>query len=646
MAAFSHRISLVSKARALAGALQLLRVLVHAVVADYRGAEDIPTTVRRNNSFSRSDDETLEGRRRRSLERNQSAFSSADRLKDVFTYQSRAAGESRDVGHDLMQALLTFLVDQHQTKLFPELYDCYCLVQQLVLVLLSTQLYEPFRSSFCEDELDGAAPLKGQRRPSERYHFWKPCLRQSHLASVLLHSIVQRQVPPAKSIQQHHTYLSHQVAEASGTTAKRGPDGLYETHTIVQANSRPTPDETDSTSSNQQNGQTLAKHPSTQSPILDATKGVLVLSSSILLLPFRLVSLALGLLGGGSGSHASRDGRRTRMTNNNDVLWLTDSPLADLSTALLLLLVNGFRSHNPHVVRSELTLLSDNRWETSLPDLPSTTEDDALLGSFRSTASMQQPATTAVNFEALFSTLGSTTHTEAGALWLYTLLQSSQAFAESVAVRSDLDTLVLPLLRTLYFTTVARLYTTTNGSSTPFRSISQLYVTIILLLLFSQDPSFGADAFRRVMVPVVPWYKERNLKDISLGSVLLLTLLRCLSFVLYRQPDAFLLSNCCAVLMNISSSVQDLHDWAAMRLVDSTVSTLQRYVQLRRDMETNEDEDDITTPVGMYGEAARTLVCVLKQALSIKHIERNIHLVYALVYHQASLQQLLSQKGT
>merc|ERR1712232_692735 len=128
---------------------------------------------------------------------------------------------------------------------------------------------------------------------------------------------------------------------------------------------------------------------------------------------------------------------------------------------------------------------------------------------------------------------------------LYTIIQSSPSFAESLAVRSDLDSLVMPLLRTLYFasrknTFMARDYTSKHSSvssngtqsgissldirSCPFRTQSQLYVIIILLLFFSQDVSFGRDAFRRVIVLTVPWYKERSLKRINLGSVIILTI--------------------------------------------------------------------------------------------------------------------------
>jgi hypothetical protein len=127
-------------------------------------------------------------------------------------------------------------------------------------------------------------------------------------------------------------------------------------------------------------------------------------------------------------------------------------------------------------------------------------------------------------------------------------------------------------------------------------------VILILLLLFSQDASFGPDAFRRNIVSSVPWYKERNLRDINLGSLLLLTLLRSITFNLAKMQDAFLLSNCCAVLMNLSHNIVNLHEYAAMRLMSVTMSVLKKYSSLKGDGKGNHQEDDITTPLGMYAE--------------------------------------------
>ena len=478
--------------------------------------------------------------------------------------------------------------------------------------------------------------------------------------------------------------------------------------------------------------------------LLNATRGVLNISSTLLLLPFRLMSLALTLFGHGGGGassfryrlirnggqskvasavatsgtgdseydHArmmqlesafgatgvdgSRDGRKNKLTN--DVLWLTDSPAADLASGLFLMLVNNYRASDaggaftsgdpsllpPNPFRSELSALSDNRWEggpgnTSGLDRSSSDalnfrdEGAQVLGDLddlgQSPLSYQQPelafgTALSINFESLFGSFGRTLHTEPSQLVLYTLLQSSPALAASASVTADRDALVMPLLRTLYFaSTMAHQQKTSKGRSASmvdgeppttlpnykqhFRSQSQLYVILILLLIFSQDQSFGPDAFRRVVVARVPWYRERQLRDVNLGSVLLLTILRAITFNLHRLWDPFLLSNCCAVLLNISPHVGGLHSYAAMRLASVTVSCMKRYVvECGKNGGKPAEEGDIFSTLGMYGETCRTLLQLLKHGVRARVVSRNLHLVYALVYLQRDFYDIMAARAS
>lgn len=769
VSAFSNRISLVAKARAVSGALNLARILAHAVLAASSSTKtetDNDSNQRRPRHPNKNTTAAAHPSRRpyAHLSAATAAWNihNADPLKESFTYHCREDGTRQDVGVELLQSLMQFLSHLPLLEDIPELYDCGTLALQLLLVLLSTQLYQPMQSSF-QRQQQIVGPNSNNNNNSvdendETYSFWTLLFQQAkdnekddnnNLSSssswsprlvlrVLMEWQMQRPEVPTRSIQYHGYILAQQVVSAKGE--KVAADGMYESHLVVLAQQQPSHIAIDDNSNNGHPSSSTAQkytngnkalnqlhhtsimarsasHPS----VLDATRGILELSSKIMLLPFRLMSLALGLwsihqLQDGSTKydqafkqHLRRTGGR-KSSRTRDVLWLTMSPIADLATSVLLLLTNNERNGENNPFRIELASLADNRWEddgNDLPDLPDKMQvdnhidrdSDVFHNSFVSeeqtslllltpgtsrqkrmiSLNNSRPSSLTVNFERLFATFGATAHTEPGALLLYTLLQASPTFASSIAVRSDLDTLVLPLLRTFYFATSLRYHVASqqdyhsrrNGGNEkgqnssisqavndgspaasrsslrdcPFRSQSQLYVIIILLLLFSQDPSFGSDAFRRVLVASVPWYKERFLKDISLGSILLLVLLRSLSFNLNRQHDAFLLSNCCAVLMNLSTSVVDLHDYTAMRLVSLTVSTMKRYLILLKD-NPNNDDDDLTTPTSMHGEAVRTLLGILQQCLNRKNIHKNLHLVYALVYHQADLTRLISLSGT
>ena len=372
-----------------------------------------------------------------------------------------------------------------------------------------------------------------------------------------------------------------------------------------------------------------------------------LLSSTFFLLPIRLVRLAFNFLGhhqryhaimgGGNGSFQNMrnmaDGdqlilqqlqahceKSSGWNKTNNILWLTDSPIADLSSALLLLVSNNCRAASQNPFRAELATLNDNRWVDEATKNIQSTPGNSLFPS-SSNNDDQNMQVLSTNFESLFEAFGGVAHTEVGALLLYTLLLSSPILAESIAARSDLDTLVMPILRSLYFsTTMAHAHPTSKAKkgqlsqlitltpdNRPFRSQSQLYVILILLLIFSQDPSFGRDSFRRVNVsaPALKWYKERKLKEASLGSMILLVLLRAITFNLNQLQDAFLLSNCCAVLLNLSPHIIDLNDYFSNRLVSVTTSCFKRYTALVAENGGIEPEEgDLSTLLGMYGEVS------------------------------------------
>jgi hypothetical protein len=735
VADFSKRISSVAKARATAGALQLLRLLCHPVIVE---ASKDPDT-------------------------------STNSINEVFVYHTRGdLATDQPAGLPLMHALLDLITMLGRRRVTsttstiestsdvlrtPEIYDAAIFSFQLFFILCGTQLYQPFYSSFessssChyfldelfrrtnddnnEDEtIDGdnsqmfwssnrsvassstrsigtRSSHRSKRKNRHRQNQNQPGKQKIWTPKAILETCLEWQLhrPPApeRSISNYY-YILAQLAVSAKGGEKPGPDGLYENHMVVQATStlngtientfnHITGNESDDDARHSLGNSRT--HTTKKSLIVDTTKGILTLSGSIIYLPFRLLNLLYGVITA-KNKNGSRDLDQTmamrkiitsQYSRTRDVLWLTDSLLADLGCSMILLFASNKRNgEKSNAFRMELKNLTDNRWDhenrgPALPDLPNfvAEEEEQRIMPFTTVSRGESHLT--LNFESLFVSFGRTLHNELGALLLYTMIQSSPSFAESLAVRSDMDNIVMPLLRTLYFafrskTFMAKDYgmkTRSKSSSKgapgttvsdirdcPFRSQSQLYLIIILLLLFSQDSSFGRDVFRRVTVVNVPWYKERSLKGINLGSVIILTLLRSLIFNLNRLSDVFLLNNCCAVLENLSPSVADLHEYAAMRLVSVTILLMKKHAKLvvaalkknkkeqdqQRNGDQNNDDDndnDQSNPLNMYSEVTRTLLGIIKHGLSTTNIEGNMHLIYALVYHQADFLKLCKTK--
>lgn len=714
---FSARIARVGKARATAGALRLLQLLVHPIVVQSSAKNCAPVA--------------------------------PVTLEDALLYRTRGDLPcDQATGRPLVYSILDLIVvtggngcDALET---PEVYDAVVLAFQLLFVLCGTQLYQPFVSSFQmqseetpqmhyileelfrDDHEDETMDYRNYRifdmssrstfsqshghgDPARRrrrlHHVWTP----QKVLEACIELQIRRPPAPSQSIAHFHATMAQAAVSTRGGETLSA-DGMYESHLVVQATT-PTASSTaygsqsslsHEASTSTGRADSLTSHRSLfggQQLILDATKGVFVLGSSIILLPFRLMSLVFGVLASqqkhrnARNMAVSRKFHSTTSSRTRNALFLSDAILADLANCLVLLLINNYRCReNPF--RQHLSKMVDNRWEHDndqsegvmrdphVDEKDGNGKDDESItfGDFAtstkqvgslSPSKLGANAPLMANFEGLFSAFGRSLHTEVGALLLYTFFQTSPAFAESLVVRSDLDTLIMPLLRTLYFASSTKTYMASDYSSRskdpaktslpqldvrncPFRSYSALYVNVILLLLFSQDSSFGRDAFRRINVGPVLWYKERNLRSINLGSVLLLTLLRSVMFNLQRLQDVFLLSNCCAILQNLSPAVVDLHEYAAMRLTSVTVSVMKKHSKLHstsagestKEQSNSATETDgyMTTPLGMYEEIARTLLGLIQHCLTSKYIERNLQLVYALVYYQADMSRIFKEK--
>lgn len=679
----SVKISLVGKSRVVCGALNLLRIMIHEVIIHY--AND------------------------------------TDGLTDIFTYTSRrVTNQNEDVSRDLIEVLLTYIglcVSKDialEIYSASELYDSLVFSVNLLLVLSSTQLYQTFVSSFqmednvrfqCNYFLDMIMIEARQRQVDVKEGNVKTGEKNQYqyqwtshnILEVLLKWMIERPPPPHRSIAGHAAEMAKMLAtDVKGE--KVDSDGLFENYAIVCASAskqgvhdKSNVDRTNLTPSERK----VLPHRTSSRVLIDATNTVLTVSTSLLLLPFRLMVFALKALGQsppllGGGSITMEDIKRKELrasvevSPTNDVLWISDSPIADLGTALFLIYSNIFRAIpsetstevipsmiNPF--RVDLASLDDNRWEYY-----SDRKNDGFLGEEtdvfetidlsqggtdqQSTAHHHRNPTKSnllsLNFEHMFEYFERTLHTEVGALSLYTLMHSSPIFATSITIRNDLDRLVLPLLRTLYFSTSisrhisGRTVINNNVSSVdvrqhPFRSTSHLYLIMILLLIFSQDASFGPVSFRRSNIPLVLWYKERRLKDISLGSLLISSLLRCITFNLNRLSDPFLLSNCCAVLLNLSPHIENIHSYAAMHLVSVLISSMKRYTVLVMKNGGNPAlEEDVSSILGMYSESCRILLQVVKHAIRKKIVDKNLHLVYSLVYHQRDLTSVLNAKAS
>ncbi|KAI4368378.1 hypothetical protein MLD38_016940 [Melastoma candidum] len=234
-----------------------------------------------------------------------------------------------------------------------------------------------------------------------------------------------------------------------------------------------------------------------------------------------------------------------------------------------------------------------------------------------------------IPFAPLFDTLGVCLGNESAVLLLYSLVQGNSAFLEYVLVRTDIDTLLVPILETLY-----------NASR---RSSNHIYMLLIILLILSQDSTFNA-SIHKLILASVPWYQERLLHQTSLGSLMVVILIRTVKYNLSKMRDVYLHTNCLATLANMAPHCHRLSAYASERLISLFSMLSRKYNKLAelRDGKSHPDKsnsagdsfvDDVSTEFYIYTDFLRIVLEILNEILTYA-LPRNPEVVYAMMHRQ------------
>ncbi|XP_064032502.1 dymeclin isoform X1 [Pogoniulus pusillus] len=220
------------------------------------------------------------------------------------------------------------------------------------------------------------------------------------------------------------------------------------------------------------------------------------------------------------------------------------SPLANQSLLLLLVLANL----------------------TDAPDTPNPYRQAIM--SFKNTQdstafSSSNPHAFQINFNSLYTALSEQQKSDQATLLLYMLLHQNGNVRTYVLARTDIENLVLPILEILYHVEE--------------RNSHHVYMALIILLILTEDDGFNR-SIHEVILKNITWYAERVLTEISLGSLLILVVIRTIQYNMTRTRDKYLHTNCLAALANMSAQFRSLHQYAAQRIISYTCRHLRRYV--------------------------------------------------------------------
>ncbi|XP_034242457.1 dymeclin isoform X2 [Thrips palmi] len=228
------------------------------------------------------------------------------------------------------------------------------------------------------------------------------------------------------------------------------------------------------------------------------------------------------------------------------------APLAGQALLLLLVLVNHCTSDKGPL---------RNPYRQALFSFTAAHKDDDAVAS----APTKAASTFKLDTGALYGALCHVPNSDQTTLLLYMLLHRNQQFRTYVISRSDIEQLLVPILRTLYHA--------------PDSNSHHIYMSLIVILILSEDDLF-TKTVHDVMLKGASWYTERAVSEISLGGLLILVIIRSIQYNISKMRDKYLHSNCLAALANMSGQFRCLHPYVSQRLVSLFETLARKYVRL------------------------------------------------------------------
>eukprot|EP00472_Partenskyella_glossopodia_P013644 CAMPEP_0197515824 /NCGR_PEP_ID=MMETSP1318-20131121/823_1 /TAXON_ID=552666 /ORGANISM="Partenskyella glossopodia, Strain RCC365" /LENGTH=730 /DNA_ID=CAMNT_0043064287 /DNA_START=338 /DNA_END=2527 /DNA_ORIENTATION=- len=170
-------------------------------------------------------------------------------------------------------------------------------------------------------------------------------------------------------------------------------------------------------------------------------------------------------------------------------------------------------------------------------------------------------------FDGLYDEITRYLSEEWAVLVLYALLSHNKPFKEEVYSKSDADVIVMPILKMLY--------------SAKDLSHNRVYMGLIVLVILTSDKSFCDTLHNRLLIPSADWFKDHHLKDISLGSLTMIVLMRAMRENLYNHRDLSSFTNMIGILANMAPHAHALHPLAQKNLVDLVGLLSKRWESMR-----------------------------------------------------------------
>ena len=320
--------------------------------------------------------------------------------------------------------------------------------------------------------------------------------------------------------------------------------------------------------------------------------------SSLLLSPIQLLAFLGRLLPSTVGrSMGSPSSRSTQIEPR-----MTSYPLSDRCAATLcLLIMNRCPSSSFNAFRESFCLLHDEKCADFI------TMQHSVMGGH-------------IDYEQIATAVPALAM-ETHILFIYILLQKHPSYLEAIVNTGS------PSLKVIFGTLLTSLYKVNE-----LNSVDMVYVLLIDILLLVQDSRVRTWMSNETDMQHWNWYKERTLKFATYTDMAVLCILRTISHALFFWKDSYILSNCFAILVDIVSSVRNLHVYASERL-------LEVLVRVSKALRLPQSQD---AAIDALRDTKDILISMIAVMISGDGGLRNVNLLYAMIHDRDQIVDILT----
>ncbi|OQS02133.1 dymeclin [Thraustotheca clavata] len=256
------------------------------------------------------------------------------------------------------------------------------------------------------------------------------------------------------------------------------------------------------------------------------------------------------------------------------------------------------------------------------------TTDNVFRHAFMELVDRDEQQTASVNtisFSQLVNVLGRSLDTEISSLLLYTFITLHEEFLNTLCNSLDHELFTLPLLRAIY---------ECNDPTLLFFNLSTLHKIV-------ERPEVASTLHTTIMDEHIPWYTERYMIDISMGSTIIVIVLRLISKNMSTYREAELQTLCLSIVFNLMQFASQLHQYATQTLILMLEHWVKKeaFIQTELDRLAEDDENEQIKLLGkqkMYIECIHLVLGLISVCLTPRLLPQNPQMMYSLL-HASSL---------